>query len=521
MRLAGLGALALVLVGILIYLGQSGAFDGQWQRDGGASAARFVDQDQVVLAEFDVEGGSVFAAPVVQDVPLILSGMPSYAGLEFRLPVDVRPTSGDLNLAFTSLVADDVEGVLRVSINGVKRVDYLLNEGDQTDSLQVQLTPAELASGVVSVGVSLQGRGAIAECSSDDAIAAVVNIGATSGLRLNLSGTPESVRDRLALWGDRVPVEWSSTLSTDDAASVLRSAAILHSKGYRPLFTDDGVAFESLISLAGEANRRTRYTVPASYPIALTSDPNNEGLRKFTRRTTWRYAYDAGTLPEGRLPGALDLRMQVGPTTAELERDVAITLNNRILFSRRIGSDVDRVNQSILIPAEMQSTSNALEISVSAYDADDQRCGDIAQSVAELLPETVLRAGEIGAVGDVEALRLQLTRAGSAALTAEALSAPDAMAAAYLLSALGPDTWEVSADARNASLQVISNGAAAQNTRTAQGQTVWIVYLDERQNDRIVAKRLDQAALADIPGLALLVSVVNLPQQNAASIAAQ
>lgn len=521
MRLAGLGALALVLVGILIYLGQSGAFDGQWQRGGGASTARFDDSDQAILAEFDVEGSSVFAAPVTQDAPLILSGLPSYAGLEFRLPVDARSTSGDLDLAFTSLVADDVEGVLRVSINGVKRADYLLNEGEQTDALQIQLTPAELASGVVSVGVSLQGRGAIAECTSDDAIAAVVNIAGTSGLRLNLSGAPESARDRLALWGDRIPVSWSSELSAGDASSAVRGAAILHSKGYRPLFTSDGVTLEELLSFAGEADRRTSFSVPASYPIALVSDPTNEGLRKFTHRTNWRYAYDAGDLPEGRLPSALDLRMQVGPATSRLDRDVTVTLNNRLLFSRRIGSDVDRVNQSIAIPAAMQSTSNALEISVSAYDTDDLRCGDIAQSVAELLPETVLRAGDTGAAGELETLRGLLTRSGSVALTADGLSAPDAKAAAFLLSALGPDTWEASADSQSASMRVMSNGAAANNTQIAQGRTGWIVYLDDRRHGRIVAQRLNQAPLADIPGIALMVSVATIAEQNAASVAAQ
>ena len=135
MRLAGIAALALGLVGILIFLGQSGAFDGNWDRGEHSEIARFEDRDQTVLASLDTDGTSVFGAPIVQDGPLILSGMPSYAGLEFRLPVDARPTSGDLDLSFTSLVAQDVEGVLRVTINGVKRADYLLGEGERIEGL--------------------------------------------------------------------------------------------------------------------------------------------------------------------------------------------------------------------------------------------------------------------------------------------------------------------------------------------------------------------------------------------------
>ncbi len=525
MRLAGLGVLALVLVGILIFLGQSGAFDGALDRGSGSNTARFDDADQSVLANFDVDGSSVFAAPAAQDAPIILSGLPSYAGLEFRLPVDARPTSGDLELAFTSLVAQDVEGVLRVSINGVKRGDYLLNQGEQTDTLQVQLTSAELSSGVLSVGLSLQGRGAIAECTSDDAIAAVVNINGASGLRLNLSAEPSSSRDRLALWGDRVPVRWTSGLSGDNAASIVRGAAILYGKGYRPILDEEGVELEMLLSLAGDAERRNRIAIPEAYPIGLTSDPSNAGLRKFTRRSNWRYTYNAADLPDERLPSALDLRMLLGPATSSLERDVAVTMNNRLLFSRRIGSDVERLNQSIAIPAELQSSSNALDISVSAYDADDVRCGDIAQSVAELLPETVLRVGERGETGPLDTLTAALTRTGSVAVSANGLSAPDAKAAAYLLSGLAPDTWEVSGDAKRATVQVYSNGAAAAAAQTGQTGTSWIVSLStgpgsrpgSRPSGRITAQPMAQSSVAEIPGVVLIVNVAGPAAQPIAA----
>ena len=521
MRLAGLGVLALVLIGILIYLGQSGAFSGVTDSSGRGDIARFDDDNQTVMTSLDVEGTSVFAAPAAQDAPLILSGLPDYASMEFRLPVDARPVSGDLDLAFTSLVTDDAEGVLRVSINGVKRADYLLNQGEQTDTLQVQLTPAELASGVVSVGLSLQGRGAIAECTTDDAIAAVVNINGSSGLRLNLSEEPSSARDRLALWGDRVPVSWTNGLSDDEAASLVHGTAVLFGKGYQPVFAEEGTGVEALLALAGNAERRSRVTIPAGYPIALTSDPSNAGLRKFTRRSNWRYSYNVGDLPDGRLPSALDLRMQVGPATTSLERDIAVTMNNRLLFSRRIGSDVERLNQSIAIPAGLQSSTNALDITISAYDADDLRCGDIAQSVAELLPETVLRIGEKAAPGELDILRAALTRTGSVALSASNLSGPDAAAAAYLLSDLAPDSWEVSANANRASVQVISNGDAALAAQPSQMRSNWIVFLGSGTGDRIIAQRLDQASLSDIPGVALLVSITGAPSRSTSTGGAQ
>ena len=511
MRLAGLGILALVLVGILILLGQSGAFDAAWQRTTGSDVQRFENSDNSVLANLDVDGSAVFGAPVTTENPVILSGLPSFAGLEFRLPVDARPVSGDLNLAFTSLVAEDVEGVLRVTINGVKRADFLLQEGERTDALQVQLAPSDLSAGVLNVGLSLQGRGPIAECTTDDAIAAVVSIDGESGLQLNLSDAPASTRDRLALWGDRVPVNWTGQTADNGAANTLHQAAILQQKGYEPLFTDSGMATDALTTIAGEAARRSAFTIPGAYPISLSSDPTNEGLRKFTRRVNWRYAYNAADLPGGELPSALDLRLQVGPATNELERDVVVTMNNRLLFSRRVSADTERLNQSVTIPAELQRQSNALDISISAYDADDVRCGDIAQSVAELLPETVLRGGGAGLADELATIRSILSSTGSVAIDASGLSAPDAKAAAELIVGLGPDRWEVASEAQRATVRVISNSAAIVNARQVQGMTTWLIYRDPGAGEQIRAQRLGDGPLTDVPGVALLVSAAGVP----------
>jgi len=507
MRIAGIGVLALLLVGILIYLGQSGAFDGVRNPTSDRTVARFEDANQTVLANFDTDGSTVFGAPVVQDNPLILSGLPSYAGMEFRLPVDARATSGDLDLVFTSLVAQNVEGVLRVAINGVKRADYLLEAGERNGRLEVQLTPRELASGVVNVGLSLQGRGPIAECTSDDAIAAVVSVNGASGLRLNLSDTPSSVRDRLGLWGDRVPVSWSASANASDKASIIHQAALLSWKGYSPVFAESGVALDDLRSLTNEAKPRSSFTAPAAYPIALLSDPINEGLRKFTRRVNWRYAYDVADLPGGRLPSALDLRMLIGPSTNRLQRDVVVTLNNRLLFSRRIADGAERLNQSVTIPAELHRRVNTLDITVSAYDAQDLRCGDIAQSVAELLPETVLRDGTAQLQDETSALRAVLARLGSARFEAEGLSGPDALASATLLSALAPSQWEVNEAATGVTIRSVPNAAAAASLPQERDMTRWLVYTSAKFGGQVMAQRLPGAPIADVEGLALLVTV--------------
>ncbi|MEM8726999.1 MAG: hypothetical protein AAGE86_15915, partial [Pseudomonadota bacterium] len=348
-----------------------------------------------------------------------------------------------------------------------------------------------------------------AECTTDDAIAAVVNINGNSGLQLNLASAPETTRDQLALWGDRVPVSWTGNTAGSGAASTIKQAALLQAKGYRPIFADTGLSLDRLRTLAGESERRDPFTVPAAYPIPLASDPGNKGLRKFTRRVNWGYDYNAADLPDGRLPEALDLRLQIGPATNELERDVVVTINDRLLFSRRVGSDIDRLNQSVAIPADVQRQSNALDISISAYDADDIRCGDIAQSVAELLPGTVLRGGDSQASGPLSILQDVLARGGSVAFEAQGLSAPDAKAAAYLLASLDPASWEVSSEARQASIQVVSNSAAITSAQLPPGRANWMVYLEDGAGQQVSAQRVGDGPTIEVPGVVLLVSVVD------------
>lgn len=515
MRTIGTGVLVFALVGAFLFLSQSQALKETWQKAIGSDPARYDDASQAVLASLDVDGRNVFGAPVMQGAPVILSGLPAYAGMEFRLPVDARPTSGDFDLSFTTLVAQDVQGVLRISINGTRRADYLLKQGENVDSVQVQLTPEELASGVVNVSLSLQGRGSSAQCTSEDAIPAVVAINGASGLRLNLDAAPQSARDQLALWGNRIPVNLADIDADGDAqsdyATVIHQSAILAEKGYNPVVTGNGVSLETLRSLAGETSRQRAFAIPANYPIPLSSDPSNEGLRKFTKRASWGYDYSVEDLPTGRLPSALDLKLKVGPASESLQRSLVVTLNDRLLFSRRIAQGVEDIDQSIIIPAKAHSRTNALNIAVSAYDTQDNPCGNLVQSVAELLPETVLVAGEASLQNEIGTITAALTRVGSVRFETPSLTTPDNVATIGLLAALAPAKWEISPNSAGAIIETIPAGTSAKRlteNRAKDGMVSWIVYLPEKTGARVTAKRLPAQGSLELPTTALLVSVV-------------
>lgn len=507
MRIAGLAVLALALIGTLILLGRNGTFDGAWDRATGDDTHRVQSDESIALASFDLNGTSVFGASTSHGSPIILSGFPSYGSLQFNLPVDARPVSGSLDLDFTSLVAADVEGVLRVSINGERRTDFLLQQGENTRSLQLWLTPEDLTAGVLSVGLSLHGRGPIAECSVDDAIAAVVNVDGNSGLNLKLANNAASTRDRLSLWGDRFPVSWPAGTNGDFGANTLKQAALLEAKGYKPVFIPAGGQTQDLSILSSEATPRREAQPISAYPIAWISDPANRGLKKFSRKVSWRYAYNVADLPGENLPGALDLRMKIGPTRSELVRDVTVSVNDNLLLSRRLDSDLDQFNQSIAIPAAAQRKDNVVEITVSANDPDAKACGGIAQSVAQLLPETVLRSSNARITGPLHDVQDLMIEAGTISIDAKDLTAVEASTASHLIASLKPNAWEVSSTSTRARITVVSPRTALEQSQLPNDRAHWLIYSDNSTAGQVIAQPIGNEPISQLSGVALLVSI--------------
>lgn len=503
MRLIGLGLLTFLLAGFLIFLGQSGAFSNAWSRVQGGSEQQFSDPQRVRAQTLDFSGKEVFASALDTKGPLIMSGLPSYSGQRFHLPTDARPVSGRYDLIFSSRIAEGLEGVLRVSINGIKRADILLSDDDNLGpnkkrKVSVELMASELATGVLDVGLSLQGRGPIAKCTPDDAIAAVVEIDADSGLRLTLSKPVETAKDKLALWGGRVPVAWLPGQSTADKTLSVIYAARLVQKGYSPYFIHKGIAGEQLARLVDEAAIYADF--PDAYPIPLIGESANRGTRKFDRQTSWRYRYRADTLPGKLLPSALEMHMALGPIGGDSQYNLVVTLNERMLFTQRITPQTERISQSIAMPAELQKAQNNLEITLVDTYRDELRCGSTSQSVAELLPETVLRGGGPPARDGLSELKALLLSGGDITFSALTTTPVDANAATGLLAALAPQKLTFVNKNGPVTMRLITGDIAKQ---VQAGD--WIVYLSADLYEGYVARRNEE--IDDLSGIAVALAV--------------
>lgn len=529
MRLWGIGLLALLLVGVLMAIGQTGLFAGLTDRD--RLAPPYFEDYEAGSIKFISDGGrAVFVAQAHPDAPLILSGLPSYFSKTFRMPVDSRPRSGSYKIYFRVDVAKGAQGALRVTINGIKRGDVLLGEGRNQQQAEIELTPSELAAHQLEIKLALVGRGPLAECTPAEAMAAVVTILPQSGLNLQLDRPISSLRDKLALWGSLLPVAWKGRNEPADIDTLITAARLME-RNQDVYFGDsfgrqglDNKALTDFLKVASSpdfvSDLRVR-TGPLTYPIPLVSDVANGGVRRFDRETIWRYSYDVADLPNGELPATLDLRMVLGPL-AGTRSTMVVTLNNSLVFTRALsgGRDVDdtgrqvrnefHLNQSIQLPAELHKARNDLEIALTSYNESDMRCGAQRLIAAEMLPTSVLQGGS-RIILPIMQLRAALAAALPVKLTSEPLSAPDARAATVLLWQLQPSRLRFADANTRATIQVFSGDVAAKIARLKPGPARWIVSAPQDTRDEVIAEPLGPNAAGLKDNVVLVVTFVRPP----------
>lgn len=505
MRLWVICLQALLFIGLLIAIGQSGLFDTIMGRNVRLGDPLFEDYQRGSIPFIDVDGRDVFVAQSHPDNPLILSGFPAYASKLFRLPTDSRPLSGTYNIAFATDAVPDAEGALRISINGVKRADVVLNQGRFKRRAKIELTPAELASGQLEVKLALVGRGPMAECTPNEALAAVVTILPESGLHLKLDKAPSTTRDRLALWGDLIPVKWDEDDKVADLATLL-AAARLSEKGYGIYFGESGYAAQALTDIDKGAAIRPDRTQALRYPVSLVSAIENGGARRFDRETTWRYRYDVGQLPNGELPSALDLRLLLGPI-AETRTALFVTLNDHLLFTRTLTDEDQRFSHSIALPTADHLDRNQLEITLTAHEREEMRCGARRLIAAEMLPETILRGGGERLVPAIVQLRGLLAANRPVALKAGALTAPQGQATAQLLGQMRPSALAFGTQKPGTTIEVLTGDIAAALARVRPAGRQWLVHFPDDRREGVMVEPFARGASAAGAAVALLVTV--------------
>ena len=152
----GIGLMGFLLAGVALLLSTMNLWErAQWAVQTKINGTQLVFETPAVLPVSDQDTAVISRSS--PDLSVILSGLPAYQSVAFNLPLNARPTSGYLQIDATLQVLAGVEGVLRVSIDNVRRGEMLLHSGEVSRSLQVPLSPTDLAREQLVVSFSLQG----------------------------------------------------------------------------------------------------------------------------------------------------------------------------------------------------------------------------------------------------------------------------------------------------------------------------------------------------------------------------
>ncbi|SMX38248.1 hypothetical protein OCA8868_01756 [Octadecabacter ascidiaceicola] len=480
MRMIGIGLMGFLIAGVALLLSTMNIWDkAQWAFQSQVISPRLAFETPNALPSSDE-----YTAIIVRsdpNHPIILSGLPAYQGIAFNLPLNARPTSGYLQIDATAQVLNSVEGVLRVSIDNVRRGEVLLHPGVVSLSLQVPLSPSELARQQLVVSLSLQGSGRHAQCRSETGVVAIAEIETTSAVHLTLDRPLTTTSDRVNAWGGVVRVGWPNWLDRREQARRLVLATQAKQQGITAHFLDDHAADALSTAELREVIPSLIAAVPvtraASWPRHVALKGANAGLRQFQTSTQWRANVDLreGAVP--LIPAELDLHLALGRQSLEDQWTIVVTLNGRLLRQDLLTPTTTRFDALVSLPAEMISANNVIEVTASSSRTTQNDCSQPPALIAEMLPNTALIAGESVFSDALSILQTQLSDLGTLRIgPATLLNAVDADAASDLLVLVMPADVRMRPAIENLDIMVVTPSDVP--TTLPEAAQIWHVTKD-------------------------------------------
>ena len=414
------------------------------------------------------------------NTPLILTGLPTYQNARFLLPHDANVFGGVLIVDATAQILPGAEAVLRVSLAGKRRAEVLLYAGQATRSVEIELTGEDLAGTSLEVTFSLQGAGPDQICDTSLGIAATVEIEATSALHLHTDGPLTTLRDRVAVWGGDVWLNWPGDLSKPIDADALYAAATLLNLGRDVWFvTAGGAPLDQVLAETSASWLRRRPVANGATPMGQLLDGQNGlfEMRRFQREARWRIEIDFDQLSEAAAPTALELSMVLGNTQLGAQWDVVVAVNNAFAAQTNPSDEPGTLQLTVPLPRMNERRGYFIEIVAQTDFEPEGFCSEGPMLVAQVLPETHLVGGGERAHWPLEALRAAIVEAGGITLASNDIHTPvDARSAARLLASVIDTNLPLGTGA-----DAIFRPAGAEGVAGAD----WVVFFDD---GRVIAR---------------------------------
>jgi hypothetical protein len=499
MRLIGIGLLAFLLAGLALLLARSEMLSHTMRAVQTLTQGPQLRFETPMASEAKSGADQAIIRRAGSAAPIILSGLPAYQGAVFHMPIDARPTSGYLQIDATSQVLEGVEGVLRVSIDNIRRAEVLLHPGEALRSVRIELTAADIAQAQLVVSFSLQGTGANPVCTSDHAVLAVVEIETTSALFLSLDAPLISPRDRVSAWGNQMRLIW------DGETQALLSAVHASRAGASVMFVpSDGLSGADVASLLRkrQSSQASSGRPEFAWSEAMAQDGGLYGLRRFQRSHTWRLRYDMAQALSANLPEALALSMIIPRHVLGADWQVTVTLDGRLLAHFSGTADQTQLEERITIPARA-GLAHTIEITVTSAVQTEGPCHDGPEVLAEILPDTRIYPSQDMAQDPLRTLSAALAERAHIVLAAsDKLNSAEANVAVELLHALLPHDQVARFSGASPAITVLPRGAALP---AYPQDSHWVVY--RSADGALRAEPAITHAGRDLSAVALLVDI--------------
>lgn len=486
-RLALVAILAFALVGTAMVYSRGG--------DLGSNVAGLADQvrtavsnvvapsdavDTTTTGSTDTAAAELKVLRPLQGSWLGLAGFPDETQIRFAVPSGVGFSSGSLNLAFETELAEHGDGRMTVAVNGRDREQVVLNSGKATHAVQIPLDAADLLG--EEVEVTLTGRGNTNSgqiCPTDAANSgSAVTLLPESAMTLV---TYDDINDpETALIAATGPMNLLPGLATADQAAVLwadqqlRRAGIAsvleggEQNGTRVLVSNAGIApvarlGDNSFQLGGQAGverlvalRAAERQVPAVatlWPVSAATLGSETIVKNFRGTKRWTIDYKLADLPGGLMPSRLNLAIKMSELAEDRDWVLRVSLNSNLLESRRVDGKDKAIDLPIELPSDQQGLVNRIQIELVDTSPNESICRAGPDAQAQLLPTTTLTPGTQPTTGWSPLVR-DLANAATIGLSVEGkLNAAEASRASAMLAqflpagakmAFGDDTAPVS-----------------------------------------------------------------------------
>lgn len=541
MRLLGLALFTLLVLGLVQY-----AFV---KTDVGVGLISKIEDTRLIhdfVSEAPVQTCQPVGEGVLHSFPVretdtwtSLSSAPGYQKSTFRLPKDVKVQNGVLILDVAAQLQTDGIARMRVNVNGSRRGDVILNGGNSTHRVRIDLSPTDLTQSELAVSLSAQGRFPRAACTAEWDGGIVVRIEPSSRIELTTEGPLVSLEDRLRATGNPVRMIWPENAGTADLGRLLRFAADRRARGTETEFVSASHSCPVAVALspqdlsyADQIVALAPMTAHRQWPMNLAEDPALGEARFFDQTSTWRIPYTLRETPNAELPVRFDLGMTLMGMVEDESWLLSVTLNGRSVHSEQLHGRTSEVFREIRLPLHMQGFSNVLEVQlISSNVDDDQDCNEGVPVMAQLNPTTKLKHGAL--VEDLATARFAaaLPEGLELRVSPEFNGTEATAAVGFLADAFGDKiTWtpvdEVTQESRGVVELIWRAGlaGAAERHLAMPDRDVWLVWprtIEERTDAPFGVVRVtspDDVAYFPLLEGARIAAVVTLPAAEEARL---